>query len=293
MTRPFVPRATTVLVLTLLMPAASRAQLPRGFVPEVEDVVEQGDRVRVSSERTSGEFEVSSVGPTDLLLRAQPDIQLEILSLTNLQVSRGRQITTSEGFFGGSAVGALVGIVLGLQDIQTHYSSLTRMSMKESAAVGAGIGALVGLFVSYRSDEVWQEVALAHRLDDSAPLRQAATPEATDPVVVVGDVGSNDLVELTVRNRSPDPINAFAWWEGGPRVSLGLVRANSTAPFITARRSPGVVLVVNPISVPGPPRGPAPRPAEFIVVSPDERLQWVVLESNTGVVEDWLRLTAR
>ena len=155
-----------------------------------------------------------------------------------------------------------------------------------------GLGALVGLFVSHKSDDVWEQVALPHRPNDrptEAPRVAAREPE---PVVVgVGDVGSTELVELIVRNRSPDPINAFAWWEGGPRVSLGLVRANSTVSFITARRSTGVVLVANPISSPGPPTGPAPRPSEFVVIGPDERLQWVVL--TPGLVQDYLRLTPR
>jgi len=50
---------------------------------------------------------------------------------------------------------------------------------------------------------------------------------------------------------------------------------------------------VNPVSSPGPPRGPAPRPSQFIVVAPDERLEWVVLQSGSGIVTDYLRLTPR
>jgi hypothetical protein len=283
------------LALTLTWVAAAHAQLRPGFVPEVEDVVEQGDRVRVTSELASGEFVVSGVGAQELMLRAQPDIKVAITSLSDLQVHRGRQISRLEGVFGGGFVGGLLGGALGLQGAQPHYVSLSGgISLKESVALGVGLGALVGLVVSRMSDEVWEEVALAHRPAERP--RQVATPagaDRVDPVIIVGDAGSGDLVELTVRNRSPDPIDAYAWWEGGARVSLGLVRANSTSTFITARRSTGVLLVVSPVSSPGPPRGPAPRSSQFIVVAPDERLEWVVLESGVGVVSDYLRLTPR
>jgi hypothetical protein len=256
--------------------------------PSLGNDVRRGDRIRITSDPTSGEFVVGSVNSGGLLLRTEPEIEVPIASLQSLQVQRGREISTAEGLVGGAAVGALVGAVFGLQDLQAHYSSLTRMSMKESVALGVGIGVLVGLFISRTSDEVWEEVTLPYRLD--ARPRVASVPE-NDPIVV-GDVGSNDLVELTVRNRTPDPIDAFAWWEGGPRVSLGVVRANSVSSFVTARRSPGVVLVVSPVSTPGPPTGPAPRPSEFIVVGRGERLEWVVL-TPTGVVQDYLRLTPR
>ena len=285
-------RSLGALALTLTWASAAGAQLPPGFLPEVEDVVEQGDRVRVTSDQTSGEFVVSGVGSAGLLLRAQPEIEVPIASLTVLQVHRGREISRLEGFFGGAFVGGLLGGALAFQNSQPHYKNLLGLSKSQSVVFGVGLGALVGLIVSRRSDEVWEEVALLHRLDER-PRQVAAPAAATDPIIVVGDVGSNDLVELTVRNRSPDAIDAYAWWDGGARVSLGLVRANSTASFITARRSTGLVLVVNPVSSPGPPRGPAPRPSEFIVVAPDERLQWVVLESGPGIVRDYLRLNPR
>jgi hypothetical protein len=284
--------AAWALVLTLTWASAVLAQLPRGFLPEVEDVVDQGDRVRITSELTSGEFVVASVSTSELLLRSQPDFEVAIGSLSNLQVNRGRSISRMEGLFGGAFVGGLLGGALGLQGAQLHYTNLNGgLSLQESVALGVGLGAVIGLVVSRLSDEVWEEVALAHRLDDRP--RQVATPVRADPIIVVGDAGASELVELTVRNRSPDPIDAYAWWEGGARVSLGLVRANSTATFITARRSTGLVLVVSPVSSPGPPRGPAPRSSEFIVVAPDERLEWVVLESGSGIVRDYLRLTPR
>jgi hypothetical protein len=197
--------------------------------------------------------------------------------------------------FGGAAVGALLGGVLGLQDLQTHYSSLTHVSMKQSIALGAGLGVLVGLLVSRRSAEAWQPVLLPHRLDERPreTPRGGAPTEPERVIVAVGDVASSALVELIVRNRSPEPINAFAWWEGGARVSLGVVRASSTISFITARRSPGIVLFVSPVSSPGRPMGPAPRPSEFIVVGPDEQIQWVVLSGGSGFVQDYVRLTPR
>lgn len=279
-------RAATVFALLAVCASAARAQNAVA--------VGQGDRVRITSERTSGDFVVTSVRSEALLLGGEPEIEVRIASLSALHVQRGREISTGEGLFGGGAVGAVVGLVFGLQDIQTHYASLTRMSMKESVVLGVGLGSLIGLFVSRRSDEVWEQVALPHLPNDGPRVatREVAAREA-DPVIVgVTDLASTELVELIVRNRSPEPINAFAWWEGGARVSLGMVRANSTTAFITARRSPGVVLIVNPISSPGPPRGPAPRPSEFIVVGPDERLEWVVL-TTSGVVQDYLRLTPR
>ena len=278
-------RAATALALLAVFTSGARAQSPVA--------VGQGDRVRITSERTSGDFVVTSVRSEALLL-GEPEIEVPIASLNELQVQRGREISTSEGLFGGGAVGAVVGLVLGLQDIQTHYASLTRMSMKESVVLGVGLGSLIGFFVSRRSDEVWEQVALPH-LPNGGPrvaTREVAAREAEPVIVGVTDLASTELVELIVRNRSPEPINAFAWWEGGARVSLGMVRANSTTAFITARRSPGVVLIVNPISSPGPPRGPSPRPSEFIVVGPDERLEWVVLITS-GVVQDYLRLTPR
>ena len=281
--------AASALVLVLIPVSAVGAQTL---------AVGRGDRVRVTSEQTSGEFVVAAVRPGALSLSTSPDdaIDVPITSLTELQVQRGRQISTAEGLFGGAAVGALLGGVLGLQDLQTHYSSLTRVSMKQSIALGAGLGVLVGLVVSRRSAGAWQPVLLPHRLDErprpQAP-RDGAPTEPERVIVAVGDVASSELVELIVRNRSPEPINAFAWWEGGSRVSLGVVRASSTTSFITARRSPGIVLFVSPVSSPGRPTGLAPRPSEFIVIGPDEQIQWVVLSGGSGVVQDYVRLTPR
>lgn len=278
------------LALTCLSAAVTHAQSPPG-VPYVEDVVAQGDRVRVVSDGTSGEFLIADVRSGALSLRGEPSIELPIVSLSGLQVWRGRDISLLEGLSGGAAVGGLVGTAVGLQGSQPHYTSLTGLSLKGNILSGMGLGLLLGLFVHRSSDEVWQDVALPHR-----PMeRPRADPTFQDgpTLTVVGDIGSDDLVELTVRNRTPEPMDAFAWWEGAARVSLGVVRANSTSTFVTARRSPSLVLFVSPLASPGLPRGPAPRPSEFIVVGPGEQLEWVISASDSGIVEEYVRRTLR
>jgi hypothetical protein len=326
------------LTLTVAL-LASPVDAQRRGIPYVEDVVGQGDRVRVTSERASGEFVIADVRSGELSLfaatevaEANAPIDLLIVSLSGLQVRRGREISFLEGFGGGVAVGGIIGGAFALQGSQPHYRSLTGLSATENILVGVGLGAVVGLFVSRMSDEVWQDVALPHR-----PLERPATSRTAEgaAVTVVGDVSSYDLVELTVLNRSPDPMQAYVWWEGGARVSLGVVRASSTSTFVTARRTASLALVVSPLASRGPPTGPAPRstisrpgttdPADgpsltspgqptdpagsssssgpstgpaprssdFIDVAPGERLEWMILTSTPGVVQDYVRRTLR
>jgi hypothetical protein len=298
-------------------------RLPRG-TPYVEDVVGRGDLVRVTSEATTGEFVIADVRPGELSLLAAPmsSIDLPIVTLSDLQVRRGRQISWLEGFGGGVAVGAVMGGAFALQASQPHYESLTGLSVTQNIVVGVGLGALVGLVLSRTSDDVWQQVVLPHRPLGSPPARTAS--EGND-ITVVGNLDSPDIVQLIVRNRTPEPMDAYVWWDGGGRVTLGVVRASSTVTFATARRSPGLALVVSPLTSPGPLTGPAPlssitrpgsssdpaagsstppptpeaptglapRSSDYIDVGPGEQLEWLILESTAGVVREYVRRTPR
>jgi hypothetical protein len=309
------------LMVALCATAAHAQRLPG--VPYVEDVVGPGDRVRVTSDATTGEFVIADVRPGELSLLAAPtsSIDLPIVSLNTLLVRRGREISWLEGLGGGAAVGALVGGAFALQGSQPHYESLTGLSVTQNILVGVGLGTLVGLFISRTSDEVWQQVVLPHRPLERAPVRTASSEG--DNLTVVGDLSSTDIVQMIVRNRTSEAMQAYAWWEGGARVSLGVVRPSSAVTFATARRSPGLVLVVSPIASPGPPTGPAPRsslgvppsPADpapgsttptpeprraptpsssdYIDVRPGEQLEWLILESTAGVVREYVRRTPR
>jgi hypothetical protein len=326
------------LALALLCASPAAGQTT-GAVRYVEDVVGQGDRVRVSSDSTSGEFVITDVRPGELSLvsatrvAGSSPLALPIISLSDLQVRRGREISFLEGFGGGAAVGGIIGGAFALQGSQPHYNSLTGLSGTENILVGVGLGALMGLALSRISDVVWDDVPLPHRPRERLPTNRAVERAA---LTVVGDISSNDLVDLTVRNGSSDRLEAYVWWEGGARVSLGVVSPGSTSTFVTARRASSLVLVVSPLTNPGPltgpaPRstfnrpgatdpagspaltslgptdpaaasstpsrgastGPAPRSSDFIDVAPGERLEWVILTSTPGVVPDYVRRTLR
>jgi len=273
------PRTARSGVSTLLL----RPEIALG------QVVEPGDRIRITSDVASGEFLVEEVRRDVLLLRPDSDSALEVTtaSLSKLEITRGRAISPLEGLFGGGLFGGLVGGALGMQCTQVHYDCLTGLSQAANTLLGVSIGAVVGLVVSRRSGESWEELQLPHRLYDVP----RAAPAVANRVTVLEDVHSDEAVELIVRNKTPGPLTAFAWWEGGGRVALGEVRANEARTFVAARRSPGVALFVYPLSDPGPgaTRG-APGPSEFILLSSGDRLEWTVLRSVSGVVDDYVRL---
>ena len=126
---------------------------------------EPGDRVRISSNEISGEFRVAGLRSDGLVLQADSvstGFDIPTASLTRLEIIRGRKSRVA-GFLGGGLFGGLAGGAFGAQCAQPHRPC-PGWSAAPSALIGAGLGALIGLFIAGRSDEIWREVRLPGRL---------------------------------------------------------------------------------------------------------------------------------
>lgn len=254
----------------------------------------EGDRVRVASSVTAGEFTIAGLTPYSLLLRGSAgpaELEVPVASLSGLELSRGREMSLPKGLFFGATGGAFAAAVLGVQCLQTHYECLTGMSAASTVLVGVGVGAVVGLIASLRSGERWDDV----RLPGAAPAGPRRDENADDaPTTVVPDVRWDEIVELIVRNQSPAPITASVWWEDGGNVLLGDIRARTARTFIVGRRGTGVAMFANLLSDPAPgPRRTRLDRSQFVPVQPGDRVEWVFLGGTSGIVEDYRRLPAR
>ncbi len=238
--------------------------------------VRPGDRIRMSSADLSGDFLVEDVRPEALVLSldsASEGLRVPTTSLIALDIHRGRQTSLLRGLVGGAFFGGLAGAALAVQCSQRHFNCATGLDKASNVLVGVSVGALIGLVLSRRSDEVWQQVLVPR------PLAAAAATEeglVAKPLGLVPDLAS-DEVELIVRNQTDSPITAYALWERGRRVPLGEVGPRSARSFATEHQGPRVTLTVDRLAGPGPGLTPAtPDPSEYALVSPRDRLEWTV-----------------
>jgi hypothetical protein len=132
---------------------ANTAPLPAGT-----RVVEAGDDVRIASELASGRFRVDGAGPGGLTLQADPaagPIDVPAAAITNLEVSIGKSVPSRRGLLIGGVSGTLVGAVFAARCYFPHYGCLGGVPAGANLLMGAGLGSIVGLVVSWASDEIW------------------------------------------------------------------------------------------------------------------------------------------
>ncbi len=149
--RPHIPLAH--LVLFLWAPAALAAQ--------VSTWPEEGDRVRFVSDELSGESRVAALLEEGLLVEGDSNsdrFAVPTATLERLEVYRG---TTSrlKGFLVGSATGSLVGGFLAIPCQSQPHFTCRSVGASERAALGAGVGALIGVAV-WGGRQIWEEIRL-------------------------------------------------------------------------------------------------------------------------------------
>jgi hypothetical protein len=105
---------------------------------------------------------VTDVGPLALILggdSAPTPITVPAAAMTALDVRLGRSLSLERGLLVGGAAGALGGMIIlascETPRFETPKKCLGGASAKAGAAMSLGLGALVGVVVSWMSDEVW------------------------------------------------------------------------------------------------------------------------------------------
>jgi hypothetical protein len=123
--------------------------------------VQLGDEVRLASALASGRFVVAEASPSGLTIRADDasePVAVPASAISDIEVRLGRSVSAPRGLFFGSLTGALGGVVVLLTCNMphfVHYGCLGGASPQAAALMSVGLGSIVGLVVSWTSDEVW------------------------------------------------------------------------------------------------------------------------------------------
>ena len=124
----------------------------------------------------------------------------------------------------------------------------------------------------------------------SAGCASAGAPEAT----LDGDA-QEDVVELTVINRTSGAVTAYVEWESGRRVPLGELMGRQTRTFVTPHRDFRFRLSLNVLSAPPPitAGGPSPRRSTqpFVFVNPGDRYEWEIRQTVPSIDLFYRRLS--